>query len=115
MVFNCLEAAKALKGSGIDAEVINVCSIKPIDKETIISSAKKTGLIITVEEHSVMNGLGAQVLSSICEEAFVPLLKIGIEDRFGTSGKPDELLKYFGLDPESIAKKANEFYKRIKK
>ena len=115
MVFNCLEAAKTLKDSGIDAEVINVCSIKPIDKETIISSAKKTGVIVTVEEHSVTNGLGAQVLSAICEESPVSLLKIGIEDRFGTSGKPDELLKYFCLDPESIAKRTLEFYKRIRK
>lgn len=112
MVHNCLKAAEILEEMGVNAEVINVCSIKPIDKETLIKSARKTNLLITVEEHSVINGLGAQVLSAISEDSPVPLKKIGIEDRFGISGKPDELLEYFGLDSKSIAQKAIVFFEK---
>lgn len=109
MVSNCLEAAEILSKEGIEAEVINCASVKPIDKKTLVASAKKTGIIVTAEEHSVIGGLGSQVLSAISEECPVPLKKLGIEDRFGLSGKPGELVKYFELDPESVARKAKEF------
>lgn len=109
MVSNCLEAAGILSKEGIEAEVINCASVKPIDKQTLVASAKKTGIMVTVEEHSVIGGLGSQVLSAISEDCPVPLKKLGIEDRFGLSGKPGELVKYFELDSESIARKAKEF------
>ncbi|HNQ79330.1 MAG TPA: transketolase family protein [Acidobacteriota bacterium] len=109
MVSNCLEASEILSKEGIEAEVINCASVKPIDKQTLVASAKKTGIIVTAEEHSVIGGLGSQVLSAISEECPVPLKTLGIEDRFGLSGKPGELVKYFELDPESIARKAKEF------
>jgi transketolase len=110
MVHNCLEAARMLSEEGIEAEVINCSSIKPIDKKKLVAAAKKTGLIITAEEHSVIGGLGSQVLSAISEDCPVPLKRLGIEDRFGLSGKPDELIKFFELDAISIAKKAKDFF-----
>jgi transketolase len=110
MVHHALEAALILSKKGIEAEVMNCSSVKPIDKEKLIASAKKTGLFVTVEEHSIIGGLGSQVLSAISEDCPVPLKRLGIEDRFGLSGKPSELLKYFELDPESIAKKTEDFF-----
>lgn len=115
MVSNCLEAAEILSKEGIEAEVINCASLKPIDKQTLVASAKKTGVMVTVEEHSVIGGLGSQVLSAISEDCPVPLKKLGIEDRFGLSGKPGELVKYFELDPSSIAEKARAFFSQKKK
>ncbi len=115
MVSSCLEAADILSKEGIEAEVINCASVKPIDKQTLVASAKKTGIMVTVEEHSVIGGLGSQVLSAISEDCPVPLKKLGIEDRFGLSGKPGELVKYFELDSSSIAEKARAFFSQKKK
>lgn len=115
MVSVAKEVSELLSKEGVDAEVINVASIKPIDKETLIDSAERCKIMVTLEEHSVVNGLGSQVLSAISEECPVPLMKIGIQDRFGVSGKPDELMKFFGLDSKSVFEKVIEFLKKHKK
>lgn len=115
MVSVAKEVSDLLSKEGVDAEVINVASIKPIDKETLIDSAERCKIMVTLEEHSVVNGLGSQVLSAISEECPVPLMKIGVQDRFGVSGKPDELMKFFGLDSKSVFEKVIEFLKKHKK
>ena len=100
------EAVKAesiLSKKGIDAEIINIPVIKPIDKNTIISSVNKTGKAVTVENHSVIGGLGSAVAEVLCENTPHKLLRIGVNDTFGQSGTPSELLKYYELDAESIA------------
>jgi transketolase len=114
MVHQALSSADILSKSGIEAEVVNVASIKPLDKETILKSAKKCKIALTVEEHSVINGLGSQISSLLSEEFPIPVKILGIEDRFGISGKPDELLKFFGLDPETIAEKVKDFIEKRK-
>lgn len=106
MVAQALEAAEMLSKEGIDAEVINMSSIKPIDKELIINSAKKTGAVVTAEEHSIIGGLGSAVSEVLIEEYPVPLRRVGIKDVFGQSGSPDELLKEYGLTPEDIVREA---------
>ena len=106
-----LEAAKILADKGIDAEVINIHTIKPLDAELIANSAKKTGKVITVEEHSVIGGLGEAVASALSENCPTPLLKIGVNDTFGESGPAAELLVKYGLTAEPIARKAEEFVK----
>ncbi|NMB99678.1 MAG: transketolase family protein [Thermoanaerobaculaceae bacterium] len=112
MVHHSLNCAENLSKSGIDAEVINVASIKPLDKETIVKSARKCKMAVTLEEHSVINGLGAQISSLLSEEFPVPLKIFGVEDRFGISGKPDELLKFFGLDSETLTEKIKNFIEK---
>ena len=104
-----LEAAKLLAADGIDAEVINIHTIKPLDEELVIASAKKTGKVVTVEEHSVIGGLGSAVCDVLSEQAPTPVKKIGIMDTFGESGPAVELIKKYGLDSESIYKKIKEF------
>jgi len=110
MVAQSLEAAKILEGRGISVKVVNVSTIKPIDVEGIIDAVKDTKLAITVEEHNVIGGLGGAVSEVLSENFPIKLKRIGIEDRFGRSGKADDLLKYFGLDAESIAEKIERFY-----
>lgn len=102
MVHNCLKAAKQLSSSGIEARVINIHTIKPIDQEIIIKAARETRRIITCEEHSIIGGLGSAVAEVISENYPVHLRRIGIRDVFTTSGKPEILLKAYGLDIESI-------------
>lgn len=102
MVYMALLAAKELDEQKISARVINVSSIKPIDKKTIINAAEETGAIITAEEHQVTGGLGGAVAEVLSQNYPVPMKIIGIEDRFGESGPPQELLKKFGLTKESI-------------
>lgn len=114
MVHQALSCAEILSNSGLEAEVVNVASIKPLDKEAIVSSAKKCKIAVTIEEHSVINGLGAQISSLLSENFPIPVKILGIEDRFGVSGKPDELLKFFGLDPETIAEKIKRFLEKHK-
>ncbi|MBR4807916.1 MAG: transketolase family protein, partial [Lachnospiraceae bacterium] len=97
-----LEAAKLLSDQGVDAEVINIHTIKPLDEELVIASAKKTGKVVTVEEHSVIGGLGSAVCDALSEKLPTPVMKIGIMDTFGESGPAVELLKKYGLDSESI-------------
>lgn len=105
-VAQALEAAELLKEEGISAEVIDVFSVKPFDKATLISSIKKTGCVVTCEEHSTVGGLGSAVADIIGENYPVPLERVGVRDQFGTSGEPDELLAEYGLDAKGIALKA---------
>lgn len=100
----CLEAAEALAKEGISAEVVNIHTIKPIDEELLLREARKTGKIITVEEHSIIGGLGSAVCEVLSEQYPVPVHRIGIRDTFGESGPAGELLKKYGLDAEGIAK-----------
>ena len=103
-----LEAAGKLAAEGIDAEVINIHTIKPLDEDIIINSAKKTGRVITVEEHSVIGGLGSAVCDALCSKYPVPVTKIGVNDVFGHSGPALELIKEFGLDGDGIYNKIKQ-------
>lgn len=105
-VAQALEAAKTLEERGISAEVIDAFSIKPFDKETLLASVAKTHCIVTCEEHSTVGGLGSAVADILGENYPVPLERVGVRDKFGTSGDPDELLQEFGLDAAGIAEKA---------
>ncbi len=106
MVERALQAAEQLAAEGIDAAVINMATIKPIDKDIIIDAAKKTGAIVTAEEHSVIGGLGEAVAAVVAETKPVPVLRVGVEDTFGKSGPALELLEIYGLNAENICKKA---------
>ena len=109
-VYNCLEAAERLAAEdGIDAQVINIHTIKPIDEELIVAAAEKTGKIVTVEEHSVIGGLGSAVCDVLSEKAPTRVMKIGINDTFGESGPALELLKKYGLDTDGIYEKIKTF------
>ncbi len=110
-VNNTLEAAKLLEADGIDARVINIHTIKPIDKDLIIKAAKETGKIVTVEEHSVIGGLGSAVCDVVCESHPVPVLKVGINDVYGESGPALQLIKKYGLDAEGIYQSVKGFLK----
>mgnify|MGYP004665325947 CR=1 FL=1 len=111
MVQEALKAAEALKADGIDARVINIHTIKPIDKDIIIKAAKETGAIVTAEEHYIMGGLGSAVAEVVCESAPCPVKIIGT-DRYGKSGKPEELFKEYGLTADNIAAKVKEVIKQ---
>jgi len=111
MVHEALEAAKVLKNENVDACVLNIHTIKPIDKNAIIKIAKDTGVVLTVEEHSVYGGLGGAVAEVLVEKYPVPIKIIGVNDVFGESGEYDELLKKHGLKATNIVKSANEFLK----
>ncbi|AQR97940.1 transketolase family protein [Clostridium saccharoperbutylacetonicum] len=102
MVELALEAKDILSKEGINARVINIHTIKPIDRELLIKAAKETKAMVTVEEHSVIGGLGSAVAEVVTEECPIPVLKVGIKDTFGESGKPNELLKVYGLTTEAI-------------
>ncbi|MBO5106366.1 MAG: transketolase family protein, partial [Clostridia bacterium] len=102
MVGEALEAYEILKEKGVNARIINMPTIKPIDRDIIVKAAKETGKIVTVEEHSVIGGLGSAVCDVVCEECPVPVIKIGVNDEFGCSGPALELLKKFGLSSENI-------------
>lgn len=102
MVGEAIEAGKALAEQGIDARIINIHTIKPIDRDIIIKAAKETGKIVTVEEHSVIGGLGSAVANVVTDECPVPVIKIGVKDCFGHSGPAVDLLKEFGLCAENI-------------
>lgn len=108
MVNEAINASKLLKEEGINVRVINISTIKPIDKEVIIESAKKTGAIVTVEEHSVIGGLGSAVSDVVSENYPVLVKKIGINDVFGQSGKPKQLMEEYGLTVENIINKVKE-------
>ena len=110
-VNNCLEAAEKLAADGIDAKVINIHTIKPLDEELVTAAVKETGKVVTVEEHSVIGGLGSAVCDVLAEKAPTKVMKIGINDTFGESGPAVELLKKYGLDSESIYQKIKEFSK----
>lgn len=106
MVSEAIEAAKVLEADGISATVINIHTIKPIDEEIIIEAAKATGLVLTVEEHSIIGGLGSAVADVLAEKLPTKMLKIGVNDEFGHSGPAVDLLKEFGLSADNIVKTA---------
>lgn len=106
MVSMALEAAELLKADGISARVINIATIKPLDKELVLDAARSTGAIVTAEEHSIIGGLGSAVAETVCEGCPVPVVRLGVEDKFGHSGKVPPLLEMYGLTPASIAEKA---------
>lgn len=110
-VGGALDAAEMLAKDGISAEVINICTIKPLDEEIILTSAKKTGKVVTAEEHSVIGGLGSAVCDVLSEKMPTPVCKIGMYDVFGESGSAGELVHKYGLDGEGIYGKVKEFVK----
>ena len=110
-VAESLDAAEKLAAEGINAQVINMATVKPLDTELVLEAAKATGKVVTVEEHSVIGGLGSAVCDVLSEQLPTPVLKIGVNDVFGHSGPAVELIKEFGLDGDSIAAKVKEFVK----
>ena len=108
MTHLAVESSDILAKEGISAGVINIHTIKPLDKELITAAAKKTGAIVTAEEHTVIGGLGAAVAETLSETCPVPVFKVGVEDSYGRSGKVPELLEIYGLTAENIAAKARE-------
>ena len=108
MVHVALEAADMLAEEGISAEVLNIHTIKPLDKDLITSSAKKTGCVVTCEEHSIIGGFGSAVCEALSESYPVPVSRIGVEDQYGRSGKVPELLEIYGLTKENIVTRAKK-------
>ena len=108
-VAETLEAAEKLAADGIEAKVVNIHTIKPLDEELVVAAAKETGKVVTVEEHSVIGGLGSAVCDVLSEQAPTKVLKIGVNDTYGESGPAVELIKKYGLDAESIYKKVKAF------
>ncbi len=106
MVNEALIAAESLKNDGINARVINIHTIKPIDRDIILKAAAETGAIVTAEEHNIIGGLGSAVAEVVCEGNPVPVVRVGINDQYGHSGKVPPLLQMYGLTPENIAEKA---------
>jgi len=108
LVSEALEAYELLKAEGISARIINIHTIKPLDKDIVIKAAKETGAIVTAEEHSVIGGLGAAVSELLCEECPVPVVKLGVNDVFGHSGPAPKLLDEFGLRAVNIVEKVKK-------
>jgi transketolase len=104
MVSRALDAMRTLQAEGLDAGVINISTIKPLDEEAVLRAAEKSALIVTAEEHSVIGGMGSAVCELLSEKRPVTVRRIGIRDTFGRSGKPDELMKLYGLTSEDIVK-----------
>ena len=111
MVNEALIAAENLKADGISARVVNMATIKPIDSDIIVDSVKKTGAVVTAEEHNIIGGLGSAVTEVVCEKCPAPVLRVGVEDVFGRSGPAVELLHIYGLDAAHIEEKAKEAIK----
>ena len=105
-VHMALEARELLAAEGISARVINIHTIKPLDKDIVLDAAAKTGAIVVAEEHNVIGGLGSAVAEAVCESKPVPVVRVGVEDSFGRSGKVPPLLELYGLTPANIAAKA---------
>ena len=110
-VSSALEAAEMLAADGISAEVINIHTIKPLDEELVLASAKKTGKVVTAEEHTVIGGLGSAVCDCLSEKHPTPVLRIGMQDVFGESGSANALVEKYGLDGKGIYEKTKEFVK----
>ena len=110
-VSSALEAAEKLAADGIDAKIINIHTIKPLDEEKIVAAAKETGKVVTVEEHSVIGGLGSAVCDALAEKCPVPVKKIGVQDVFGESGPAVALLAKYKLDGEGVYEQVKEFCK----
>lgn len=113
MTHQCLTAAAILEAKGINAEVVHVPTIKPLDTETILKSVRKTGRSVTVEEAQIIGGLGGAIAELLCEEMPAPLRRIGMDGVFGESGNYAELLEHFGIDAKSIAAKTASFVKKV--
>ena len=114
MVTAALEAAKTLATEGIQARVINMASVKPLDAAAVVSAAKETGAIVTCEEHSIIGGLGSAVAEVLAEQAPAPMERVGVKDTFGESGKPKELLAKYGLTAADVAEAARRVVARKK-
>ena len=112
MVYKALQAADILGKEGVSARVINISSIKPIDADLIIRAARETGCVVTAEEHSIIGGLGGAVAETLAENCPIPVKRVGIEDKFGTSGDADLLMELYGLTADNIAKAAREVIKK---
>ncbi len=110
-VSSAMEAAEKLAEDGISAEVINIHTIKPLDEEMVVASAKKTGKVVTAEEHSVIGGLGSAVCDCLSEKHPTPVLRIGVQDTYGESGPANALVEKYGLDTKSIYEKTKAFVK----
>lgn len=110
-VSSALDAAEMLAADGISAEVINIHTIKPLDEELVLASAKKTGKVVTAEEHTVIGGLGSAVCDCLSEKYPTPVLRIGMQDTFGESGPANALVEKYGLDGKGIYEKAKGFVK----
>ena len=108
-VDSALGAAELLAKDGISAEVINICTIKPLDEELIINSARKTGKVVTAEEHSVIGGLGSAVCDALCKSLPTPVCKIGMQDTFGESGSAAALVEKYKLDAKGVYEQVKEF------
>ena len=108
MVEASLSAAEALSEQGISARVVNIHTIKPIDREIIVNAARETGAVVTCEEHNIIGGLGSAVAEVLCEEYPVPMVRVGVKDCFGKSGVPAQLLKDYGLTAEDVAEAAKK-------
>lgn len=108
-VDSALGAAELLAAEGVSAEVVNICTIKPLDENVIVDSARKTGRVVTVEEHSVIGGLGSAVCDCLCANHPVPVKKLGMQDVFGESGSAAALVKKYGLDAEGVYRSVKEF------
>jgi len=115
MTYQCLMAAKMLASDGIDAEVVHVPTIKPLDEATILASVRKTGRAISVEEAQIAGGLGSAIAELLTDQLPLPLRRLGVRDEFGESGKPDELLEHFRLTPKHIAFEVHDFVDRMPK
>jgi len=111
MVNLALEAKALLLQEGINARVINIHTIKPIDEEIIVKAAEETGAIVTAEEHNIIGGLGSAVAEVLVEKYPVPMLRVGVQDKFGKSGKPDKLMEMYGLTAAEIARRTKEVLK----
>jgi transketolase len=114
MVQESLRTAELLEKEGIHARIIDMHTVKPIDRDIVVKAAKETGAIVTAEEHTIIGGLGAAVCEVICGECPVPVVRLGVNDEFGRSGKADELLRRYGLSPENLAEKAKLAIRRIR-
>lgn len=112
MVAAALEAAEELAGRGLQVAVVNVASVKPLDEETIIRMAKATGAVVTAEEHTIIGGLGSAVAEVLAENVPTPMVRVGLKDSFGQSGRPNELLEKYGLTATDIVKAVDEVLKR---
>ncbi|MBE6575045.1 MAG: transketolase family protein [Ruminococcaceae bacterium] len=106
MVDMALSARATLAAEGIDARVINIHTIKPLDREIVLAAARDTGALVVAEEHNIIGGLGSAVAECLCEACPVPMMRVGVEDTFGRSGKVPALLEYYGLTPANIVAKA---------
>lgn len=115
LVGEAIKAAELLKNEGISVRVINMATIKPLDKEIVAKAAAETGLIVTAEEHSIIGGLGSAVAEAVCESTPVPVVRVGVEDEYGKSGPAAELLEVFGLCAANLAARVRDAMKLKRK